>query len=130
MAEISRLSASVVRDWRFFKDDHEDARANNSQRVGSIPPLEVIAMRRPVENVRYGFFSRTLMFGAVAAALRYDLFARLLCEIAPQLFGAPIICFFDDFGALVPDGLAPAASELLLTLVHSTSCPSSWGNPM
>ena len=66
-------------------------------------------MRSPGDNQWYGFISRTMMFGAIAAVLRYNVFARLLSEIVAQILGIPILCFFDDFGAIIPAKLVERA---------------------
>ena len=73
--------------------------------------LAVIALRSPTDGKWYGFFSRTLMFGAISAVLHYNLFSRLLTELVNKLLGTPLICFFDDFGAMVPAELASAALQ-------------------
>ena len=68
------------------------------------------------------------MFGAVSAALHYNLFSRLLCAIFfDQLFGVPAICYFDDFGALVPAGLEPAAIRTFARCCASLGSPPGWG---
>ena len=43
---------------------------------------------------------RTLMFGSIAAVLRYNGFSRIIEELARRIFGIPRTCYFDDFGPL------------------------------
>ena len=50
-----------------------------------------------------------MIFGAVAAVLRYNAFSRLLSELVSMVLGIPILCFFDDFGSIVPADLAERA---------------------
>lgn len=50
-----------------------------------------------------------MMFGAAAAVLRYNLFSRIFEGLIARLFGIPLLCFFDDFGALIPRPLAKRA---------------------
>ena len=108
LVEISRLLNLGVRDWSFFKADHEaDYKQLPVKEEHS--KLAVIALRNPVGGQWYGFFSRTLMFGAISAVLHYNLFSRLLTELVNRIFGIPLICFFDDFGAMAPAELAPEA---------------------
>ena len=51
--------------------------------------------------------------GAVAAVLRYNLFARLVTELQTNLIGIPLIFFFDDFGDMLPADLAEAGLNTL-----------------
>ena len=71
LSELCRMVAHAKRDWHFFKADQEAAYKP--------PPLEwgqsnvaAVALLRPTNGRWYGFISRTLMFGAVSAALRYS----------------------------------------------------------
>ena len=61
----------------------------------------IIALRRPVTGKWFGFVSRTLVFGATSAVLHYNVFSRLVTSLVNRLFGIPMICFFDDFSALI-----------------------------
>ena len=71
--------------------------------------MAVIALKSPKGNRRYGFVSRTMVIGDVAAVLHYNAFPRLTSEILAQLFGIPLLVFFDDFGAMVPAEITDAA---------------------
>ena len=71
--------------------------------------MSAVAPNRPDDGRRYGFFSSDLLFGSVAAALRYNVFSRIVAELFTRLFGMPLLRFFDYFGALLPDSLARVA---------------------
>ena len=43
-----------------------------------------------------------MMFGAVFAVIRYNIFSRIIAEISRRIFGIPMISYFDDIGALPP----------------------------
>lgn len=40
-----------------------------------------------------------MVFGAVAAALHYNVFSRTIAVLSNHYIGIPLISFFDDFGA-------------------------------
>ena len=89
------------RDLAFFKADHEAA--YKQLPLGySHANLAVIAPRSPVDDQWYGFVSRTLMFGAVSTVLHCNVLSRILSELVSQLLGIPLLCFFDDFGTVIP----------------------------
>ena len=69
-----------------------------------------IAIRSPKDKRRYGFISRTMVFGAVAVLIRYNVFPRPLSEFFTQLFlGFHHVLLFDDFGAIAPAEISEAA---------------------
>ena len=111
LAEMCRRTSKFNLDWHFFKADHEAA-------YKQLPlnwehsSLAVIALRSPKDNRWYGFMSRTLMFGAIAAVIHYNVFSRLLAELTCKIFGIPIVSYFDDFGALLPSPLAKRGLEV------------------
>ena len=49
------------------------------------------------------FVPRVLLFGAVSAAIRYNCFSRTISVSANKILRLPVLSYFDDFGALVPD---------------------------
>ena len=101
LSQLCRRSCGTGRDWALLKADHEAA-----YKQLPIAPADqaraIIAPRRPVSGKWRGFPSRTLMFGATADVLRYNLFFRLLTALVSRLFEIPLICFFGDFAALIP----------------------------
>ena len=52
-----------------------------------------------------------LLFGAMAAALRYNCFSWMLSVLFNLIFGIPLIGYFDDFGALIPYELSKDAID-------------------
>ena len=108
LAELTHRVNDGSREWGFFKADHEAA-YKQLPLDSSHAKLAVVAMRSPVGHKWYGFISRTMMFGAIAAVLHYNVFSRLLSEIVSKLLGIPLLCFFDDFGAVIPLTLAARA---------------------
>ena len=57
------------------------------------------------------------MFGPIADGIHYNLFARLITEVANKFIGIPLFCFFDDCGSMVPSGLFAAALGLFIMLL-------------
>ena len=51
------------------------------------------------------------VFGDVDAVLHYNVFSRILAELANHYLGIPLLRFFDDFGALIPGCMAPLALQ-------------------
>ena len=101
LVAASNLVSKKDQNWAMFKADHEAA----YKRLPVAPEhakLSVIALRSPPGKRWYGFITRTLVFGAIAAVLLFNVFSRLLRGLFTQLFGISLLCFFDDFGALVP----------------------------
>ena len=76
------------RDLDFFKADHE---ADYKQLPMDVAhsKLAAIALRSPLDNRRYGFVIRTMVFGDVDDVLHYNVFPRLISEIPTHLFGTP-----------------------------------------
>ena len=70
--------------------------------------LAVIALKSPKDNRRYGFVSRAMVCGDVAAVFHYNVSPRLISELSAQLFGIPLLVFFDDFGAKGPAEITDA----------------------
>ena len=50
-----------------------------------------------------------MMFGSIAAVIHYNIFSRIVAELACIFMGLPIVVYFDDFGALIPASLGPEA---------------------
>ena len=53
-----------------------------------------------------------MMFGTIAAVLRYNLCPHMLSELACKILGLPIVCYFGDFGALTPASLGAHALDV------------------
>ena len=100
LAQLCRRSCESSRGWALLKADHVAA----YKQLPLVPAGQaeaIIALRRPKSGKWYGFVSRALMFGDTAAVLHYSVFSRLVTALVNRLFGIPLICFFDDFAALI-----------------------------
>ena len=99
LAQLSHILSERKLDWGLFKADHEAA-----YKQLPISPDDqecaIIALRHPSSGRWYGFVTRTLVFGAVAAVLRYNVFSRAIAALVNRIFGIPMVCYFDDFAAL------------------------------
>ena len=73
VAELCRSSAGSSYDWSFFKADHQAA-YKQLPLDPSETNLAITGLRNPKGNLWYGFYSRTLVFGAVSAVLHYNVF--------------------------------------------------------
>ena len=106
VSQLCRRYASGGRDWALFKADHEAAYKQLPLDAQG-QDAAIIALRRPTSGKWFGFRSRTLMFGSLAAVLHYNIFHRLITALFNRLFRTPLIFFFDDFAALPPKEVAP-----------------------
>ena len=111
VAQLSKLMCTDNRPWQLFKADHEAAYKQLPIRL-SDQRTAIIALRHPTSGNWFGFKSRTLMFGSVAAVLHYNCFARSISTIATILLGIPLVSYVDDFAALLPAELAQGALEI------------------
>ena len=89
VAELCRRVASSRSDWRFFKADREAAYKQiplkwEQSRLAAVTP------RCPTGGKWYSFRIRTLVFGAVAALLRYNVFSMAMAELFAKIPGSPI----------------------------------------
>ena len=107
LAELTHFVNTGSRDWGFFKADHEAA---YKQLPLDFPhaKLAVVPLRSPTDGLCYGFVSRTMMFGAIAAALHYNVFSRLLSELVSKLWAFPFCAFLMT--------LAPLSRQSLLSV--------------
>ena len=95
----------------------------------------IIELRHPESGRRYGFRARALVFGSIAAGIRYNVFFRLIAALFNRLFGTPPICFFDDCAALLPrllatKGLAVFTRFFDLLGIRLQSAKSAVGAPI
>ena len=67
--------------------------------------MAVISLRNLAGKRRYGLFSRTVIFGYIDAARRYNVFSRIISELACKLHALPPVSYFDDFGEIAPSAL-------------------------
>ena len=121
-APVRLFSRPARQDWRFPKADREDAR-NQLPLVGMRAKFPAIAGWRPAEGRLYGFFIRALMFGAISAVLRYNLFSMILADLANKLFGLSLIFFVGDFGDMIPIALASASLDAFALFCSKMGIP-------
>ena len=88
--------------WAFFKADRQAVYKNLPLSPDQSDRC-VVALRCPSDGRWYGFLSRTLLFGAAAAVLRYNCFSLQVFVLADRISGLPIVNYFDDFGCLITD---------------------------
>ena len=97
IGQICLEIAATDEDWSFFKADHKAAYKNLP-----LSPTDaqycIVALRSPMDRKWYGFVPRTLLFGAVAAVLRYNCLSRIIDVLANLLLGLPVVNYFDDYG--------------------------------
>ena len=109
LAQLSHLLSNPRNaDWGLLKADHEAA-----YKQLPIDPEDqrnaIIALRHPRSGKWFGFVTRALIFGAVADVLHYNVFSRLRTAIINKALGIPMVCFFDDFAAMIQQCLGEKA---------------------
>ena len=92
LAQLRRRSCGESRDWALIKADREAAYKQLPLRPED-QARSIIAPRHPVAGKWFGFMSRTLVFGATAAVLRYNVFSRLITALGSRLFWHPVDLF-------------------------------------
>ena len=90
MEQLSRILAEKKIDWGMIKADHVAA-----YKQLPIDPSDqacaIIAPRHPTSGKWYGFVTRTLIFGAVAAVLHYNLPPRAITALANLIFALSMV---------------------------------------
>ena len=69
----------------------------------------IVALRNPPGGLRYGFRPRTLLFGAVAAVLRYNCFSRISAVLACRILDIPTVTYFEDIGSMSKSSISDDA---------------------
>lgn len=86
LAQLSHILSEKKIDWGLIKADHEAA-----YKQLPIGPADqacaIIALRRPTSGKWYGFATRTLIVGAVAVVLHYNVFSRAIAALGDLIFG-------------------------------------------
>ena len=126
LARLSRLLSKPGEEWHLFKADHEAA-----YKQLPIDPADqktaIVALRHPKSGKWFGFITRTLVFGSVAAVLHYNILSRIWTSICCRLLGIPIVGYFDDFAALVKAGLAEEALRVFSRFLRPPGVrPQTW----
>ena len=93
------------RNCEFPKADHAPA-YNNLPLLPEHAHIAFVALRSPANGQWYAFPHRALIFGAVSEVLHYNCFSRILTFPTNRIFGIPLVGYFDDYGAMLPDSLS------------------------
>ena len=68
-------------------------------------------------------FPSALLFGAASAVIRYNCFARSLSVITNRTLGIPVLNYFADFGASVPEPLGTMALLMVENTILTLGAP-------
>ena len=109
--------ADSNRPWSFFKVDHRAAYKNLSLNPDQADAC-IVTLRNPAGGLWYGFHPRALLFGSVAAVLRYNCFSRIVAILANLLLGLPTVNYFDDLGSQTPTSIPEAELAALTDFGH------------
>ena len=135
LAAMSLFSSSLSKkDWAFLKGDDTSAYKNLPLKP-SDAHLAAIGLWGSRKKGRFAFLPRTLLFGATASVLRYNVFSRMLAVIFNRLFGIPLIAFYDDLGAQMIRELSERALHLVYEVCGLLGVVLNWnkcdcGNPL
>ena len=135
LAAISLLtSAHSKADWSFIKADDTSAYKNLPLKP-SDSGLAAITLWDTSTRSWWALLSRTLLFGATASVLHYNVYSRIIAAFFNRLFGIPMVAFYDDLGShmiseLTQDALSlvKEASLLLGIILNEDKCDG--GNPL
>ena len=111
IGEICLDISTTDRPWAFSKVGQKAAYKNlplNPEQADAC----IATLRNPSDGLFYGFRPRAFLFGAVAAALRYNFFSRIIAALANLTIGIPTANYFDDIG---PMSKSPISEEALAT---------------
>ena len=108
LAQLSQLRGRGSEEWHLFKAGRESGYkqlpiAPKDQRTS------VVALRRPQSKKRFGFVTRTLVFGSVAAGPHYNILSGIWSTIFSRPMSVLLLSYFDDFAAFLRAGLAEKA---------------------
>ena len=101
LVEVSLSLNRVPRDWAFLKGDRDSAYKN-------LPILKehsrfcMITLFNPYDSKWYAFEPKTQIFGSIASVLHYNVFSKLIAQLANLILKIPILVYVGDFGSLVP----------------------------
>jgi len=109
LAEIARVIGAGGGEVWLFKCDHLAA----FKQLPICPArsdLVMVTLKCPTGGKIYCFRPKTLVFGAAAAVLGYNIVARTVASIFARLYNIPVISFYDDFAGGAPRLAVKAAS--------------------
>ena len=61
----------------------------------------IVVLRRRASKLWYGFVTRALIFGSVAAVLHYNAISRILVALANRVLGIPLGGYLGDFASMI-----------------------------
>ena len=108
LAQLSQLCGGKSDERHLVKADHE-AEYKQLPIAPSDQCTAVVALRHPKSPMWFGFVTRTLVFGSVAADIRYNILSGIWSAIFARPMLIPLLSYFDDFAALLRAGLAGKA---------------------
>ena len=111
ISQLSQLMSEKGGDWSLFKADHESAYKQLPIRPADMKTA-IIALKHPSSGKWFGFVTRTLIFGSIAAVLHYNVFSRILAELSIRCLGLPLVIYFDDFAAIIRAQLGEEALRI------------------
>ena len=128
------IAASSKADWAFLKGDDTSAYKNLPLKPTDAP-LAAIGLFDPSRNSWFALLPRTLIFGATASVLHYNILSRIVAVIINRLFGIPLIAFYDDLGSPIPFELGEEALQLVTEVCRCLGMILNykkclWGNPL
>ena len=83
----------------FPKADHKAAYKNLPLNPAQADAC-IVTLGNTSGGLLYGLRPRTLLFGAVAAAIHYNCYSRIIAMFANLILGIPIANYFDDIGSM------------------------------
>ena len=120
VAHLPNLLASKGGDWVMFKADHKAA-----YKQLPIDPSDqasaIVALRHPLGGKWYGFVTRTLIFGSVAAGLHYNVLSRILTALVNRYLDLSLVGYFSDFAAVIPAALGRPAMNAFARFARALS---------
>ena len=103
-----------------FKADHKAA-----YKQLPIDPSDqasaIVALRHPLGGKWYGFVTRTLIFGSVAAGLHYNVLSRILTALVNRYLDLSLVGYFSDFAAVIPAALGRPAMNAFARFARALS---------
>ena len=123
LAQLPHLCGGKSDEWRLFKADREAA-----YKKLPIEPADqctaIVAISHPQSLKWFGFVTRALVFGSVAAVLRYNILSGIWSAIFARSMPISPLSYFGDFSALLRAGLAEKALSLLARFLRHRGIPA------
>ena len=104
IAQIHKEVAYSEVHWSFLKTDHKVA-YKQLPHDPQFANLTIVALRCPTTGRWKGFIPKVLLFGAVSEVIRYNCFSMAFAVLVNRIFGIPLISYYGDFGALIPESV-------------------------